>query len=143
MRKLEKLSRPMSAHDLAQTPFVAAEHLEGAHVTLEIADVFTTEFDGDNLGCVEFAGAKRVLRLNRTHRECIAALFGPRTSGWIGKRLTLYPTEVRFGPDTVPAVRIAGSPDMDQDELEVTWTVHGGRRRRVSVTLKRTVVEGE
>lgn len=51
--------------------------------------------------------------LNETNASLIKALFGRRTSGWIGKRITLHSEpNCGFGK---PGVRVCGSPDIDAD----------------------------
>jgi len=44
--------------------------------------------------------------LNRTNADTIAKLYGRDTDQWIDKPITLYPTRVQFGRETVDAIRI-------------------------------------
>lgn len=44
--------------------------------------------------------------LNKTNAKTIARLYGPEVMGWIGKAVTLFPTDVPFGDRTVPAIRV-------------------------------------
>lgn len=50
----------------------------------------------------------------RTTAGCLAAMWGDRTSGWVGRRVTLYqdPT-VKVGAKVVGGIRVLGSPELD------------------------------
>ena len=50
----------------------------------------------------------------RTTAGCLAAMWGDRTSGWTGRRVTLYqdPT-VKVGAKVVGGIRVLGSPELD------------------------------
>lgn len=50
----------------------------------------------------------------RTTAGCLAAMWGDRTSGWAGRRVTLYqdPT-VKVGAKVVGGIRVLGSPELD------------------------------
>jgi hypothetical protein len=62
--------------------------------------------------------------LNRTNAKRIAKLYGPDTDKWLGKPITLYPSECDFGDETVPCLRVRpeapqiDDPDDDLDEEE-------------------------
>jgi hypothetical protein len=51
-------------------------------------------------------GQAKPLVLNKTNAKVICQLYGKETDEWIGKRLTLYPTTVDFGGETVEAIRV-------------------------------------
>jgi hypothetical protein len=58
---------------------------------------------------VSFKGAKKGMLLNKTNSKRIAQLLGsPRPKDWVGKRITLYQTEVDFQGEMKPAIRIRG-----------------------------------
>lgn len=50
----------------------------------------------------------------RTTAGCLAAMWGDRTSGWTGRRVTLYqdPT-VKVGAKVVGGIRVLGSPELE------------------------------
>jgi hypothetical protein len=60
----------------------------------------------DKAPIVWFKGGKKPLGLNRTNAKTIAAMYGNDTKDWIGKSVTLYPTQTQFGNDTVDCIRI-------------------------------------
>lgn len=70
-----------------------------------------------NKGVVSFKEIERGWVMNRTNVECLKALFGTETQGWVGKRVTLgtEPTKTGLG------IRIVGSPDIDR-EVTAEWT---------------------
>lgn len=55
---------------------------------------------------VYFEHTKKPLALNKTNMRTIAGMYGYRASEWVGKRITIYPTQTMFGPDTVDAIRV-------------------------------------
>lgn len=46
------------------------------------------------------------LGLNKTNWKAIAKLYGDNTDAWIGKRITVFPTEVEFGGETTMGIRV-------------------------------------
>lgn len=60
-----------------------------------------------------FADSPNRMVLNETNASLIRAMFGRKTSAWIGKRITLHSEpNCGFGK---PGVRVCGSPDIDSD----------------------------
>lgn len=53
-----------------------------------------------------FKGAQKKFAVNKTNGKTIARLYGTDTTKWIGKRITIYPTQTKFGPETVDAIRV-------------------------------------
>jgi hypothetical protein len=51
-------------------------------------------------------GQQKPLVLNKTNAKVICQLYGKETDAWIGKRITIYPTTVDFGGETVEAIRV-------------------------------------
>lgn len=92
--------------------FIKAADLRGKDVTLTISAVVVDELIGDKgtemKGIVSFAGKKKQLVLNKTNGLCLKQMFGRETDGWIGKRVTIFPTT--FNDD--PCIRVKGSPDI-------------------------------
>lgn len=71
---------------------------------------------------------------SRTASGCLAAMWGKKTGGWKGHRVTLFFDQtVRFGADIVGGIRVMGSP-----ELRETMAVEvdlGSRKPPARVTL--------
>lgn len=53
-----------------------------------------------------FKGAKKRLPLPKTAAKVVAALHGPDTDGWVGKKVTLYPTTCQAFGQEVECVRV-------------------------------------
>jgi len=69
-------------------------------------------------GVIYFRDVDRGWVMNRTNVECLKALFGGETTGWIGRRVTLCTEPTRTGD----GIRIYGSPDIER-EVVATWKV--------------------
>jgi hypothetical protein len=63
-------------------------------------------------GVVFFKGQPKGWVLCKTNAICLAAMFGPETTGWAGKRVTLFSAEVSVGKEKKPGIRVRGSPDL-------------------------------
>jgi hypothetical protein len=76
-----------------------------------------------------FQGLEKGLVLNKTNATTIGKLHGEYTDDWMGKRITLYPTEVDFQGQRVQAIRVKNKvpkaardrpaksrPDADEDD---------------------------
>lgn len=48
----------------------------------------------------------RKLVLGKTNSDLIAALHGPQAEGWVGKQITIYPAQTKFGRDKVDCIRV-------------------------------------
>ena len=72
---------------------------------------FTLEDLGDKAEkpVIGFQESEKRLVLNRTNAAQMQQLFGAETEGWIGKRLTLYPTTVNYQGDMVACIRLRGA----------------------------------
>jgi F420-0:gamma-glutamyl ligase len=57
---------------------------------------------------MHFEGKNKAMVLNKTNATLIARMHGPDTESWIGKQVILYPTETKFGRDTVECIRVKG-----------------------------------
>lgn len=55
---------------------------------------------------VFFEGKEKGMALNKTNGKAIAGMYGPDTSAWVGKKITIYPTQTQFGPETVDCIRV-------------------------------------
>lgn len=66
----------------------------------------TQEGDDVEKPVLYMKGAKKGLVLNKTNAESIAKLYGNDTDGWMGKKITLYPTTCKAFGQTVDCIRI-------------------------------------
>jgi hypothetical protein len=55
---------------------------------------------------VFFEKTEKSFPLNKTNMKTIAGMYGYKASDWVGKRITLFPTQTSFGSETVEAIRV-------------------------------------
>ena len=96
------------------TDYVTAADLMGADKTVTVARVEQEELTmqggvKESAWVLSFVEAKKKLVLNKTNAKLIASHHGDESDGWIGKQVTLYPTQCKFGRDTVDCIRIRGT----------------------------------
>lgn len=94
-----------------------SDYLESAHldgdVTLEISEVVPKgklkAKDGKLIDkpILKFKGAKRGYVMCKTTAKVVALMYGNNMAGWIGKKITLFPTTCKaFGKDNTPCIRV-------------------------------------
>jgi hypothetical protein len=90
-------------------------HLAGKDRTYKIARVqrITTEFRGETkkrplLWLTDGKGrpVPLPLELNATNRNSIQQLYGDKVSAWLGRLITLYPTQTDMAGQTVDCIRV-------------------------------------
>lgn len=96
---------------LTDSKWLIAAHLLGKDVTVTIEKVIAGEVIGEagrtaKKPVVYFRGKKLPLALANTNAKTIAGMYGNNTEGWLGKRITLYPTTTKLGGDMVECIRI-------------------------------------
>lgn len=130
MAEKNKTARVLDYDQLYPDRFLKSELLASKDVTLKIADVFQEELKGE-----KGPEWKVVISFDRTAKQWVAPktcgitlkkMFGRKVKDWIGKRVTLYPTEVEAFGAIVPAIRVRGSPDI---EHPMEWTEQLGRAK--------------
>lgn len=126
------LKKPVDFDELYPGRFIKAGELLGKQVTLTIASVDLDELEGEKgkkvKGIITFEKTPKQLVLNRTNGTCLREMFGRQIPGWVGKRITLFPSEW----NGEPCIRIFGSPDIQNDmQIEVALP----RRRPIAMTM--------
>ena len=93
--------------------YLSADDLRGRDVTVTIAaiaprdELKRTDGSKDYKPVVTLSGAKKQWVLNVTNANVIAKLYGTRDARqWIGKAITIYPTQVMSFGEMVPAIRV-------------------------------------
>jgi hypothetical protein len=113
-----------------------------SHVTLEKVESLKAS-DDQGAGktkdriVVYFSESKsdRGWLLNRTNAECLKEMWGRETNDWIGKKVTLYTTNVRVGPKVEPGIRVKGSPELT---TPLTFDLKLPRKKPTPCTLHPT-----
>jgi hypothetical protein len=90
--------------------FVAAQDLCGQDVTVVIAGIKVEKVgsDDEQRPVVYFQGMNKGMVLNRTNARRIEQLYGGETDAWLGRPITIYPSETDFAGETVPCIRVRG-----------------------------------
>lgn len=93
-------------------------------------------------GILSFRETQLQLVINRTNGECLKGMFGRAAQEWVGKHVTLCTEKDRdpSGGGMVDAIRVLGSPDIEQD---MTVEVKLPRRKPKRRTLKKTEMRGK
>lgn len=93
--------------------YLFAFDLQGKDVTLTIENVTAGELTANGgrkskkpLCHFKEGKEKKPLALNATNCKAIANLYGNDTAGWIGKRITIYPTTTEMAGETVECIRV-------------------------------------
>jgi hypothetical protein len=136
--------------------FIHAADFLGKQVTLTIADVKLEKMpnekkNGGQKWIVSFEKTEKEWALNRTNAEALVCMWGRDISKWVGKRVTLFPREVESFGETVPAIRVAGSPDLDapksitipRGKLKITVNVVPTKAAKPVAAVKAAVAEPE
>jgi hypothetical protein len=125
-------AKPVDWDELYPGRFIKASDLKGKPVTLKIAEVNLEELIGDKgaqtKGVIAFEKTEKMLALNKTNGICLKEMFGKKVQEWVGKRVTIFPTQWN-GDD---AIRVYGSPDI-AEEREIT--VQLPRKRPFKMTM--------
>ncbi len=97
----------MKANELCPAPNLEAADFAGDTVVTIKSVAFKEVGDEKiNKGVIYFDELPRGLVLNRTNLKRIISHHGNETEAWIGKALTLYPSETDFGGKTVACIRV-------------------------------------
>lgn len=139
----KQLPKPVDWDELYPGRFVKAADFKGKKVTLRIAAVNLEELVGDKgpqvKGVISFDATEKMWALNKTNGICLKAMFGKKVQEWVGKRVTLFPTQVKAASGEMEdAIRVYGSPEISAD-MEVTVALP--RKRPVVMTMHRTAHE--
>lgn len=98
----------MQATKLCPSPHLEAADLNGSEkiVTIKSVGFSLVGQEKQNKGIVTFEEFDRGMVINRTNLKRVIGLYGGDTDIWIGKQITLYPSETDFQGKTVPCLRV-------------------------------------
>lgn len=129
------LPKPVDWDELYPGRFLKAGDFKGKQVTLTISEVRIEELVGDKgpqiKGVISFEKTEKQWALNKTNGICLKEMFGRQVQEWVGKRVTLFPSQW----NGELCIRVYGSPDIPADK-EVTIALP--RKRPFNMTMHRT-----
>ncbi len=93
--------------------YLNASHVAAGALTVTIERVQQERVgrQQDDKLVIYFQELPRGLVLNKVNFESIYDAYGPETSGWLGKRVTLYAAKTEYDGKEVDAVRIRIDPN--------------------------------
>jgi hypothetical protein len=99
-------------------------HLDGKDKTFTIEKVtrLTTVMKGEEKKqpLIRFKGVPLPFALNKTNGATVEQLYGRNPKNWVGKRLTLYPTQTQVGRNTVDCIRVRNQAPTSKGQPEPT-----------------------
>jgi hypothetical protein len=101
----------MKISQVFPSKYLTAADLNGKSFTLAIKAVTLEEMVTHDSKKVQkpvawFEKAQKGFVMNSTNAHIVVALYGDDTDGWIGKRITLYPTKVRAFGEMQDCIRV-------------------------------------
>jgi hypothetical protein len=127
----------MIIDDVFSSKYLKASDLRGRDVLVTIAGVEEANLKGgDKKLLMTFAGKEKGLIVNKTNANRIAQMFGRDTDRWVGKQITLFPTQVEFQGDYVDAIRVKGHLEGRQEQA---FTAQAPKRSVATQDDPRTV----
>lgn len=119
----------------AKVDRVTGDNLIAGPRTITITSVEGEVYEGKPIASLGFDGDEGMpYKPCKTMLRLIAAVWGPRTSQWVGKSMTLYrDPAVTFGALATGGVRISHMSDMDGD-ASVILTLKKGKKGAVKVS---------
>ena len=100
----------MNANDMFPSKYLKADDIGDKQpvVVIEKIEVETMP-DGNKKPSISFLKCKKKLMVNKTNWNTLIKLYGPDTSKWTGKPVTLKTMEVQFKDELVNSIRISGN----------------------------------
>ena len=99
----------MKISELFPSRYLKAADLDGDEV-FTAESLNQEELGDDTKPVLYFEEMEKGLVLNRTNANTIASLYGQDTEDWVGKRITLFATEVDFRGQQALAIRVRMLP---------------------------------
>jgi hypothetical protein len=101
----------MKANEVFPSNFLSEPDLDDEDLILTIAHVGMEKLGDDQKLACSFKEHEKKLIINKTNFNAIVKATGEEdTDDWVGKKITLYPTEVQFKDKMVPAIRVKSKP---------------------------------
>lgn len=95
-----------SVDEVYPTGTIKGADLKGKDVKVKISEVGRRTFDDGEKLVLHFHLTDKTMPLNKTNASAIAAIHGDDYTRWVGRGITLYPTEVDFRGTPTLTVRV-------------------------------------
>lgn len=116
----------MNINNAFPSKWLKSGDLEDGDLTLTIKSVEQEEVgqgeDAEQKPIVHFQEVEKGMVLNKTNANTISSLYGPETDGWVGKKISLFSTEVDFGGKQTLAIRIRMKKAVGVSDMKEIWT---------------------
>ena len=109
----------MKINTLFPSKYLRVSDLEGDTV-VTMKSLMLEEINGEKKPVLHFREGGKGLVLNKVNTKTIATLWSEETDDWAGKQIILFPTEVDFRGEIVPAIRIRKQAPSEQDETQMS-----------------------
>ena len=99
----------MKVSDAFPSKYLAAADLAGRTVVVVIDSILVervSEEPKKDLPVLYFRDKNKGLALNKTNATTIEGMHGDEMDDWIGKRISLWPTQTEFNGRAVPCIRV-------------------------------------
>jgi hypothetical protein len=111
---------PGSYSEMYPSRFLKADMLKGRKVTLTIKAIFGEDLtDADETTkpewIVQFMERPFEWVMNKSNAFCLYRIFGGDPHSWVGHRITLFPQRGTWFGEKGEAIRVWGSPDIEED----------------------------
>lgn len=109
----------MNINDVFPSNYLKASDLQGRDATVTIANSAVEKIGTDNKLVLFFQGKQKGMVLNKTNAQTIAGVFGPETTGWYGRQITLMAVWTDYQGKQVQAIRVRPAfPDPQQQPMQ-------------------------
>ena len=95
----------MKIDEMFPSRFLKSSDLSGRDLTATINEIAEEMFREDKKFVLVFQECKPLI-LNKTNARTISLLYGEDTENWLGKKITLFTTEVSFRGETTVGIRV-------------------------------------
>ena len=114
----------MNINDVFPGKYLKASDLKNQDATVTISGVVLedvgSEGKKEEKAVVYFQGKDRGLVLNKTNSGVISDLYGDETDNWVGKMITMFPTQTDFAGKSVECIRIRiNAPQPPTDDIPI------------------------
>jgi hypothetical protein len=94
--------------EIYRSPHLSAADLEGDTVVTIKGFALDQEVGSEKAkkGVLYFEEFSKGMVINKTNAERVRDLHGKYVNDWVGKQVTLYPSETDFGGKTVDCIRV-------------------------------------